>query len=188
MSWRFRLCRQSFGRWARHRAARCGARRQDTRLRTTAVGLRIAFARMFPAGQRSNPAPRTLVLECWRRAEKEIPGRRAEDGAKRSSCEPTIAQSRLVRTAKTTKKGQRCSVPSLDSSRPLVVAVHGLAGCRIQNQALVAAMAEIKHIQQRSRRCIGRSAAYLAGSPVVFDEAQDRRLIGKGAVYEVSLG
>jgi len=111
MSWRFRLCRQSFGRWAQHRAARSGAQRRDMRLRTTAVGLRIAYARMFPTGQRSNPAPKTLPLECWRRAEKEIPGRREEHGANRSSCEPTIAQSRWSGQQKQQRRDR--SLPSL---------------------------------------------------------------------------
>src|SRR5262249_15055587 len=137
---RVRPSQQSFGRWARPRAIRSAVRLRDRPLYTTAAGPQIASARMLPAEQCSNPVPQTLPVEYWRRAEKEIPGRRKEEAAKRSSCEATIAQPRQT--------GQQKQEEGAGSLRPfflfcavlvLLVAVCGLAGRRIQNQEVVAA-------------------------------------------------
>src|SRR5438045_7669533 len=48
--------------------------------------------------------------------------------------------------------------------------------------------AEIEHIQQSARAYVKGFAADSAGLPVVFDEAENGRLVGQGMVHKILLG
>ena len=48
-------------------------------------------------------------------------------------------------------------------------------------------LAEVEHVVQRARDRIGRAAAGPAEVPIVFDEAEDGRLIRDGVIDEVRI-
>src|SRR5262244_402116 len=102
---------------------------------------------------------------------------------------PTIAQQRVL-----TRRKTGGLAPARNTARresvvvSVTIPVGGLAGGWIQEQSVVAGMAEVEHVEQRSRAVIGRSAADPAHAPVVLNETQDGRLVSQSAVHKVSLG
>ena len=64
----------------------------------------------------------------------------------------------------------------------------GLAGAGIQEQgAIFAVPGEIKHLRDRVGNSVERALADASSAePIIFDEADDRRLIGHDMVDEVS--
>src|SRR6267143_1087470 len=60
---------------------------------------------------------------------------------------------------------------------------------RIQNEpvSVRSSFAEVEHVVERAGDCIGRATADSAEVPIVFDEAEDGRLIRDGVVNEVRL-
>src|SRR5882672_7855308 len=69
----------------------------------------------------------------------------------------------------------------------IVVIANRLASDWIQEQLSVA-MLEVKHVEQRAGAFVRRAAADPACAPVVFNEAQDGRLVGQCAINKVRLG
>src|SRR5437867_11197765 len=72
----------------------------------------------------------------------------------------------------------------------ILVVINSLARLRIEDQAarLGTAPVEVEHIVECARDRVRGTAAEAAEIPVVFDETQNRRLIGDGVVDEVDLG
>jgi hypothetical protein len=67
--------------------------------------------------------------------------------------------------------------------------LEALTGTRIQNQLVVTWSAgKVEHTVQGTSKDIARSAADSPEFPVVFDEAQDRRLVGDEMIDVVCLG
>jgi hypothetical protein len=56
---------------------------------------------------------------------------------------------------------------------------------RVEQNVILSAFREIKHISQRSRDSIERSISDSAEFPVVLNESRDRRLVGDRAIHEV---
>jgi hypothetical protein len=58
---------------------------------------------------------------------------------------------------------------------------------RIKKDLLMPEMVEVEHIRQRPRQSV-KGVVDSAQVPVIFDESEDRTLIGKTVVHEVLLG
>src|SRR6266700_2335553 len=69
----------------------------------------------------------------------------------------------------------------------IVVIAIRLSGNGIQEQLFISVV-EVKHVEQRAGPFIGRSAADSPCAPVVFNEAQDGRLVGQRPINKVRLG
>ena len=65
---------------------------------------------------------------------------------------------------------------------------HNYSGSRIENKlSCFRTAAEIEHVVQRACNCIGRTVSYPPEVPIVFNEAEDRRLIRDAIVDKVLL-
>lgn len=82
-------------------------------------------------------------------------------------------------------------IPTSPPERLFVVRVHDLPGRGIEDAGagMVTMIAvKIEHVVERSRDRVHRATADAAEIPVVFDEAQDRRLVGDCVIDEILLG
>ena len=62
---------------------------------------------------------------------------------------------------------------------------HDLARGRVEDEAIVASLAEIEHRQQGAGDGVEGAAADATEVPVVLNEAQDRALVGDGMIDKV---